>query len=110
MTAPTFESFNDFIEDYVLPLKAAHPSWTRLDGRSSGGNPKVAAFIKYKGQLFRVHSDANIEALVAPYRYAQERGGDPVTIGTSKKGKPKLLPAAHPNDDAGFYIYLQPPA
>lgn len=100
-----YSSFAEFIESAVLPLHEQEPERKRLNGREKGGDRTTWAIVRHGGLSYRVHADAEIAALIRPYRDVEYgRSASAVTPGLSKAGKTKLKP--HDGHDKGFYVYL----
>jgi hypothetical protein len=78
-----FPSFAAFLEAVVLPLKAEHPTRSRLDGWPSGGNWEVTGRFWYANALWTVHADTHFEPLLLAYE-ASRRGQDPFVVEPTK--------------------------
>jgi hypothetical protein len=107
--APTFNSFEDFIERMVIPLRKAHPDWRRLNGDHGSDRTRVAYFT-HDRRLFCVHADSVIESLLEPYKFVKSGlPGLALVIGPTASGKrEKLKPGKNAGTEKGFYIYQHP--
>jgi hypothetical protein len=63
----TYDSFAQFMEEVVLPMRQANPEQIRLDGRRSGGNRAIAGKFQYKRRVWKVHADTHYEPLLIAY-------------------------------------------
>lgn len=63
----TFDSFREFVEQRVLPAQQRNPHHVRLDGKTSGGNREVFGVFRYRGKVWKVHSDTHYEPLLLAY-------------------------------------------
>lgn len=86
MAVEDFSSFAAFVEAVVLPLRAEHPTYRRLDGWPSGGNWEVAGRFRYADSLWTVHADTHFEPLLLAYEAARN-GDDPFLVEPTKKGR-----------------------
>ncbi|WPL17371.1 hypothetical protein Thiowin_02378 [Thiorhodovibrio winogradskyi] len=76
-------SFAYFMEQVVLPQKAANPTHMRLDGQTSGGNREPAGFFQHQGKIWRVHADSHYEPLMLAYRNFQKNPDEDPFIATA---------------------------
>lgn len=60
-------SFKDWVEADVLPLQRAHPSWSRLDGRRSGGNRTPVGQFRHANRDWVVHGDTRFDPVLRAY-------------------------------------------
>lgn len=81
----TFESYERFVEEVVLPRKQANPSHLRLDGSPTGGNWAIAGIFRHDGRYWKVHEDSHYQPLMIAYEAARE-GRDPFVHDTTRKG------------------------
>lgn len=80
------DGFLSFMTNQVLPLQAAHPERTRLDGESSGGNRSGFGRFRWGGRVWVVNCDTHLEPLMLAYRAAQE-GQDPFVEEATPEGR-----------------------
>jgi hypothetical protein len=99
-----------FVEEVVLPRRAAHAADRRLDGWTSGGNFAVAGVFEYAGRQWKVHEDSHYEPILIAY--TAMRGGDevpfveePTKRGISLNLKPELRTKLTTPKFKYMYIY-----
>jgi len=103
-TPPNFESFREFYECHVKPIKLKNPDFFRLDGRTTGGSRWPNAFFKYEVQLWKVDEDTRIDKLDEAYRQLTE-SQDPFLITSTAGNKNKcLLIKGEPIRPRFFYV------
>ena len=99
-----FASFLSLIETAILPLIQQHPTWARLDGKTSGGNRTPFATFEYVGKKWRLHSDSKIEPLLRAWNMEKEGRPGLVEVKTAE-GRLCLRQAGSPGKAGGVYIY-----
>jgi hypothetical protein len=81
-------SFAAFMRSVVLPLRAANPTWRRLDGASTGGNRTVAGQFRHAAQLWKVHADTHFAPLEIAWRAVQaDATSDPFVVEHAQAGR-----------------------
>lgn len=61
------QSLTSFVEQEVLPARAANPRDRRLDGQIAGGNRAVFGISRHAGRQWKVHADTHYEPLLLAY-------------------------------------------
>ena len=56
-----FNNYIDLYESLVKPFIIEHPKWIRLDGATTGGNRDIFGKFKYKGKIWKIHSDSHLK-------------------------------------------------
>jgi hypothetical protein len=103
------DDFLSFMTKNVLPLQAAHPARTRLDGEPSGGNRNEFGRFRWGGREWVVNCDTHLEPLLLAYRAAQENK-DPFVEEATPEGRSclaltKELQAKRSSPHKHMYIY-----
>ena len=70
------QSFAQFVEGSVIPLKVEHPDWIRLDGATSGGNRSLVGHFRHWNRVWRCNADSHFKPLMLAYE-AFRKGEDP---------------------------------
>jgi hypothetical protein len=68
-SASTFDSYENFIREFVMPLRDQGND--RLDGQTAGSSRRVAAWLRHRDDLFKVDEDSRIASLMRPFDYAK---------------------------------------
>jgi hypothetical protein len=106
----THQSFRSFMENVVLPMRAANPSHRRLDGQVSGGNWEVVGLFRQNGKVWKVHADTHYEPLLIAHE-AQKGGVDnPFVEQSTRQGRcldllPELRAKRREPQHKYLYIY-----
>lgn len=103
-------TFIDFIESRLLPFRAEHRQYVRLDGATSGGNREPFGYFHHAGRRWKVHSDTHFEPLLIAYRAVRDREvDDPFETKETKSGRSlALIPELRQRQKSRFkhlYIY-----
>jgi hypothetical protein len=107
---PPYPSFGAFMEEIVLPLRAAYPSYERLDGQPTGGNRDSAGEFTHAGRMWRVHADTHLDRLMAAYEALTRGTSDPFVEQPTPRGnsldlRPELKAGLHSPRRKYLYIY-----
>ena len=71
-----YDSFVDFMETVVLPMKQANPTDIRLDGRVSGGSwDHVGSFLR-GSRVWTVYADSRYQPLLTAYEAIRKGEAD----------------------------------
>lgn len=103
-----YDSFKDWVDAEVLPLKKKHPRWTRLDGLSRGGNRSIVGRFRHVGRVWVVHGDTRFEPVDRAYvAITTGNVADPFVIRRAKvRDCLDLLPALKAGKRPKyFYVY-----
>jgi hypothetical protein len=103
--SPGCEDFVRLIRSAVIPLRDANPTWTRLDGRASGGSRNTFAKFEYLGKGWAIHEDTHFEPLMLAYESAVT-GVDPFIIADTDRGQRLELNPDLASQRAGLPRYL----
>ncbi len=102
---PTFESFKEFYQDFVIPLKEKNPEFIRLDGQVTGSTRSAAAYFKYRGDKWKIDADTQIDRLKTAFELLQE-GKDPFLIKPTQNNTGEcLIIKEQPLRSKKFYVY-----
>lgn len=106
------QSFQSFMEQEVLPARAANPGHRRLDGEIAGGNRSVFGVFRHAGRQWKVHADTHYEPLLLAYK-ALRTGevGDPFVAEPTRSGDGTCLVLIEPlkqrmSDVRPKYLYV----
>jgi len=102
---PTFESFEDFYQDFVIPPKEKNPEFIRLDGQVTGATRSAAAYFKYRGERWKVDADTQIDKLKISFELLQE-DEDPFLIKLTQNNTGEcLIIKGQALRNKKFYVY-----
>ena len=100
------EIFNNYIDLYerlVTPFMKEHPTWIRLDGATTGGNLKIFGNFRYKGKIWKIHSDSHLKKLSNVYLEFMN-DNDPLVESLTKKNN--LLTLSLKNNKGYKHLYI----
>lgn len=105
---PSFDSFNEFYTELVIPLKKKNPEFIRLDGKITGSTRNPAAYFMYKSNKWKVDADTYLDRLTIAFD-KMEAGEDPFLIKPTlnKKGE-CLIIKDESLKNKKFYVYKVP--
>ena len=111
-----FDSFSDFMTEYVLPRKAERGDKERLDGKTGPGTRVAAAYFEHQGRRWKVDADTRYKPLQVAYDYFLETGNDPFIEHSTKVNHRKLVLNEILSNDLkqkyktrGTYLYIYAP-
>lgn len=99
-----YQSFEELMENNIIPLHKNNSDWIRLDGRLEGGNRKIYALFMYESILWKIHSDTRFEPLEIAYEKFKDKK-DPFNKNQTRGGNLSLKLKDELKYKKHLYIY-----
>lgn len=90
-TMKIYDSFEDYVEQFVIPHQNHNPDRIRLDDWETGGNREIYGVFRYRNKYWKVHGDSRFEPLLVAYKAVKDEHADPFTEKTTNSGKGNSL-------------------
>ena len=85
-----YDSFNEYVESFLIPRKNENPNQKRLDGRESGGNREILGVFRHQNKVWKVHGDTRYEPILLAYE-AMKKSENPFIERATNSGKGNTL-------------------
>lgn len=86
-----YESFNEYVELFVIPGKKENPDEKRLDGWDHGGNLEILGIFQHQNKIWKVHGDTRYEPILLAYEVMRNKSVDPFIQKETTTGKGNTL-------------------